>query len=335
MPFDTRNIGGRDAVIEELALHQNRMGRIKATINTQNKDHMKWRRKGKKLNMVQSSGRREHQWCAAVEPRDDINYTYHKVAKVKGSVDHQNSRPNLSSRLQKNREARRTVGSATVQREHKARLRNMNRRIGDYATSANEQKKKPHITDFDPALLMRKEGDIAIITGSGMPDMSYRWQTGGATATNESQEQIQHGTQEHIAAGNIPRKRGAQSANRQRPQSAAPATSGDKCKHAYRSGSANQNVRRQKSRPRSATPNYGHYRHSKDPARTRSASGGTKSAVHSRIQRRLVDEIVSRRLFRAQDLEAFFASSIAAASPTEKSVMPLVIEQLQRELELS
>jgi hypothetical protein len=311
--FDVRNLGGRDAVVEELALHKKRMGRIKCTIDTQNHDHLKFRRKGKKLNMVQSTGRREHQWCAAVEPRDNINYTYHKVANAKGRVDNKNAEPDLSSRLRKNRQAKRNIGTNAVNKEHQARIRNMNRRIDAYSNNANEQKKKAHITDFNPALLMRKEGDIAIITGSGMPDARYRWHNGHEAGDNY---------------GNF--KQDYPNSPSRRPKSAATASKS-------RSGGAHSTRRPQTAIP---TASRRRDRGGADHASRGRASPTGKyspriaSAVQLRLQRKMVDEIVGRRLFRAEDLEEYFVTVMGEASAAEKMVMPKVIAQLKQELEL-
>jgi hypothetical protein len=95
---------------------------------------------------------------------------------------------------------------------HLANLAHMHRRIGEYGTSAAERKKNPFATEHHPALLLRKQGGIQRITGSGMPqgrpykrgvDTLRRMHQKGAKAKGErrreqqQQQQQQHQHQHH------------------------------------------------------------------------------------------------------------------------------------------
>ena len=124
MPYDIRNVGGKDAVIEQMAKHLTAVDTARAMTDRSRPEAMNYRRKGKKLNVLQSSARRGYCGQAAVgDKQRNIDIVYERVSRVKKSVDDQNDHAfALSERLRRNRTAKKkqSEGSLTVDTLHLA-----------------------------------------------------------------------------------------------------------------------------------------------------------------------------------------------------------------------
>ena len=91
MLYDIRNVGGKDAVIEQMAKHLDAVDRAQPISQCNEPESMNYRRRGKKTNCLKSSARNTYCHNAAVgDKQRNINIVYERVARVKKSVDDEN-----------------------------------------------------------------------------------------------------------------------------------------------------------------------------------------------------------------------------------------------------
>eukprot|EP00937_MAST-01D_sp_MAST-1D-sp2_P002622 g2622.t1 len=249
---------------------------------------------------------------AAVQPDENIRHTFVRCSGMSPAIDNDNWDSGRRARWLQNNRAR---NKGRAQSAHLTHMEHMFRRMGDYYRPAERAKRRGA-----PAMLMRKPGNIAHITGSGMPVDQF---DKGGHAKGKARRRRARPSSAPVA---------------RRPRRARPdgGAGGDAAAAAAAGGGTGA-----AGVPRARPPSYliSAQQQRADTAAAQHASPVDAADERRRqlrlVQRELASRVVNERLFREADLEALFRGALQQArGERRRELVREAIAQLRVELEL-